>query len=91
LDKNGFKRSESGFDTNKVNLFLSISIHFRLREWFLPFNHIKKSYPVAKLFFLLNAANDVSRHRTRARHTIYRNENNSYSYRYENSLFNWSS
>jgi len=30
LDKNGFKRSESGFDTNKTNPFLSISIHFRL-------------------------------------------------------------
>jgi len=26
----GFKRSESEFDTNKTNLFLSISIHFRL-------------------------------------------------------------
>jgi len=30
LDRNGFKRSESGFDTNKTNLFMSISIHFRL-------------------------------------------------------------
>jgi len=30
LDRNGFKRSESGFDTNKTNPFLSISIHFRL-------------------------------------------------------------
>jgi len=28
LDKNGFKRSESEFDTNKTNPFLSISIHF---------------------------------------------------------------
>jgi len=27
---NGFKKSESGFDTNKTNPFLSISIHFRL-------------------------------------------------------------
>jgi len=30
LDKNGFERSESGFDTNKTNPFLSISIYFRL-------------------------------------------------------------
>jgi len=30
LDRNGFKRSESEFDTNKTNPFLSISIHFRL-------------------------------------------------------------
>jgi len=30
LDRNEFKRSESGFDTNKTNSFLSISIHFRL-------------------------------------------------------------
>jgi len=29
-NRNGFKRSESEFDTNKTNLFLSISIHFRL-------------------------------------------------------------
>jgi len=30
LDRNGFKRSESECDTNKMNQFLSISIHFRL-------------------------------------------------------------
>jgi len=30
LVRNGFKRSESGFDTNETNPFLSISIHFRL-------------------------------------------------------------
>jgi len=30
LDRNGFKRSESGFDRNKTNPFLSISIQFRL-------------------------------------------------------------
>jgi len=30
LNRNGFKRSEYGFDTNKTNPFLSISIHFRL-------------------------------------------------------------
>jgi len=30
LDRNGFKKSESGFDTNKTNPFLSILIHFRL-------------------------------------------------------------
>jgi len=30
LDRNGFKRSESGFDTNKTNPFVFISIHFRL-------------------------------------------------------------
>jgi len=28
LDRNEFKRSESGFDTNKTNPFLFISIHF---------------------------------------------------------------
>jgi len=28
LDRNGLKKSESGFDTNKTNPFLSISIHF---------------------------------------------------------------
>jgi len=28
--RNGFKKSESGFDTNKTNPFLFISIHFRL-------------------------------------------------------------
>jgi len=30
LDRNGFKGSESGFDTNKTNPLLSISIHFHL-------------------------------------------------------------
>jgi len=30
LDRNGLKKSESGFDTNKTNSFLSISIHFYL-------------------------------------------------------------
>jgi len=30
LNRNGFKKSESGFDTNKTNPSLSISIHFRL-------------------------------------------------------------
>jgi len=30
LDRNGFKRSESRFDMNKTNQFMSISIHFRL-------------------------------------------------------------
>jgi len=30
LDRNGFKSSESGFDTNETNPFLSISIYFRL-------------------------------------------------------------
>jgi len=30
LDRNGFKKSESGFDMNKTNPFLFISIHFRL-------------------------------------------------------------
>jgi len=38
IDRNGFKRSESEFDTNKTNPFLSISIHFHLLEWmcYLP-------------------------------------------------------
>jgi len=35
LDRNGFKSSESGFDANETNPFLSISIHFRL----LSYNH----------------------------------------------------
>jgi len=30
LDRNGFKKSESGFDVNKTNLFVFISIHFCL-------------------------------------------------------------
>jgi len=30
LNRNGFKRSEFGFDTNKTNPFTFISIHFRL-------------------------------------------------------------
>jgi len=30
LDRNGFKSSEFGFDTNETNPFLSILIHFRL-------------------------------------------------------------
>jgi len=30
LDRNGFKKSESGFDMNKTNPFVSISIHFHL-------------------------------------------------------------
>jgi len=30
LDRNGFNKSESGFDTNKMNPFLVISIHLRL-------------------------------------------------------------
>jgi len=32
LDRIGFKRSESEFDTNKTNPFLSISIYFHLLD-----------------------------------------------------------
>jgi len=40
LDRNGFKSSESGFDTNETNPFLSILIHFRL----LGFSLIKQLF-----------------------------------------------
>jgi len=41
LDRNGLKRSESGFDTNETNPFLSILIHFRLLGRFYAHVHTK--------------------------------------------------
>jgi len=43
LDGNEFKRSESGFDTNKTNPFLSISIHFRLLDKTKIIDHCPQS------------------------------------------------
>jgi len=39
LDRNGFKKSESEFDANKMNPFLSISIHFHLLGIFLTISN----------------------------------------------------
>jgi len=49
LDRNEFKRSESGFDANKTNPSLSISIHFRLL-W----NSYKNNFCRLKIQFIFS-------------------------------------